>query len=240
MGRCSKRSIAVRRSIREMPAHHWIQQSSAAQRLSIAVAAGLIATSIAWSVVEGVESMLIGWCALAGTNLVLAWMSIARASAEQTRISVQRLDQSNVVVLAIVVCSAIASLFGIALMMMTSHALPFVPRTIRIALGLLAVSLSWILIHTRFAFHYAHRYYGDHRSNGAPVLGFPGAHPPDYLDFVYFSFVVGMTSQVSDVTVNTRSMRRLTLLHGIIAFGFNLVILAMCINTLAAGLTRTD
>ena len=219
-----------------MSAHHWIRRSSASQRLSIAIASGLIATSIAWSVVEGVESMLIGWCVLAGTNLALAWMSIARTSAEQTRISVQRQDQSNSAILAIVVCSAVASLFGIAFMMMTSHELASVARTSRITLGLVAVSLSWLLIHTRFAFHYAHRYYGNHPSNGALVLGFPGAHPPDYLDFMYFSFVVGMTSQVSDVTVNTRRMRRLTLLHGIIAFGFNLVILAMCINTLASGL----
>jgi uncharacterized membrane protein len=61
-------------------------------------------------------------------------------------------------------------------------------------------------------------------------LRFPGQSEPDYLDFVYYSFVVGMTSQVSDVAVVARHMRRITLIHGVLSFVFNIAILAMSIN----------
>ena len=95
--------------------------------------------------------------------------------------------------------------------------------------------LSWLLIHVRFAFHYAHRDLETRpASKGRTALDFPSTPKPDYLDYLYFSFVVGMTSQVSDVTVHTRTMRRLVLWHSLLSFGFNLLILALAVNTLAA------
>ena len=87
-----------------------------------------------------------------------------------------------------------------------------------------------------FAFHYAHRYYaGPHGECAAvPPLHFPGGREPDYSDFAYYSFVVGMTSQVSDVAVTSQPMRRLTMLHGILAFLFNVAVLALAINIFAS------
>lgn len=86
-----------------------------------------------------------------------------------------------------------------------------------------------------YSLHYAHVYYGDSDENKQTDEGleFPGNQKPDYLDFAYFSFVVGMTCQVSDVQVTSQRMRRLTLLHGIISFGFNTIILALLINTVS-------
>ena len=95
------------------------------------------------------------------------------------------------------------------------------------------------MIQTLFAFHYARHYYAKHRRAKGLELGglrFPGEQPPDYLDFAYYAFVVGMTSQVSDVTVTVRSMRRLTLIHGVLSFIFNIAILAMSINIIASGI----
>jgi len=80
--------------------------------------------------------------------------------------------------------------------------------------------------------HYAHEFY---RDGPAPALQFPGGQPPSYGEFLYYAFVVGMTCQVSDVQVTGRAMRRLTLVHGVLAFFFNAGILALAIN-LAAGL----
>jgi uncharacterized membrane protein len=87
-----------------------------------------------------------------------------------------------------------------------------------------------------FAFHYARRYYDPARQEGTESAGlvFPGKREPDYLDFAYYSFVVGMTSQVSDVVVTSRRMRRLTLVHGFLAFVFNIAVLALSINILAS------
>ena len=92
-------------------------------------------------------------------------------------------------------------------------------------------------MHAVFGLRYAHNFYGDSETDAAEHAGgleFPGNAPPDYRDFAYFSYVIGMTCQVSDVEVSSRAMRRLVLLHGVLAFGFNTVILALTINTVSS------
>jgi uncharacterized membrane protein len=103
----------------------------------------------------------------------------------------------------------------------------------RLALAAIMILLSWAFTHTIFAFHYAHEYYSEraHKDGG---LNFPGDEPPDYWDFVYFSFVVGMTSQVSDVAVTSSALRRLVAALGAVSFIFNATLLALTVN-IAAG-----
>jgi uncharacterized membrane protein len=99
------------------------------------------------------------------------------------------------------------------------------------------ILLSWLFAHTAFAVHYTHDFYADLVAKRPVGLLFPGNHgEPDYWDFLYFSFVVGMTCQVSDVQVATRFWRRLVLAHGVMSFLFNTVVLALCINLLAGQL----
>ena len=100
------------------------------------------------------------------------------------------------------------------------------------ALGFGAVVLGWLLIHTIFLFRYAHLYYGDRDRNKQSDRGlnFPGGADPNYLDFAYFSFVIGMTFQVSDVQITDRPIRRLALGHAMISFGYNTAILALVVN----------
>jgi len=94
--------------------------------------------------------------------------------------------------------------------------------------------LSWLFAHTVFAVHYADEYFIDLAENRPPGLNFPSEQDdPDYWDFLYFSFVIGMTAQVSDVQVLTQHWRRLVLAHGILSFLFNTVVLALSINLLA-------
>jgi uncharacterized membrane protein len=105
-------------------------------------------------------------------------------------------------------------------------------------MGLIAVISSWMLVHTVFGLRYAHTYYGDPDGPAGPQphaggLEFPGDRDPDYMDFAYFSFVIGMTFQVSDVQITSRDFRKLVLLHGMLSFGFNTVILALTINTVS-------
>jgi uncharacterized membrane protein len=99
------------------------------------------------------------------------------------------------------------------------------------------VLLSWAFVHSIFAVHYAHEFY--RKGTTASGLEFPGGDAtPDYSDFFYFSFVIGMTFQVSDVQVTNRSIRRAVLAHGIVAFLFNVALLAIIINVAAGAISK--
>ena len=107
-------------------------------------------------------------------------------------------------------------------------------RPAHIVLATLTILLSWAFIHAIFALHYAHEFYDETDGGG---LAFPGGDPaPDYWDFVYFSFVIGMTSQVSDVAVTSRPLRRLVGLHGVVSFIFNVTLLALMVNIAASAI----
>ena len=97
-------------------------------------------------------------------------------------------------------------------------------------LAALTILISWILIHVMFALHYAHEFYGGEDVGRGGGLKFPGDPRPDYWDFVYFSFVIGMTFQVSDVQVTGKHLRRLVVAHGVVAFFFSVAILALAVN----------
>jgi uncharacterized membrane protein len=100
-----------------------------------------------------------------------------------------------------------------------------------------ALLLSWLFMNTLFALHYAHQFYGDDaRRQRRGGLEFPGRDDPDYWDFVYFAIVIGMTFQVSDVQITSRSIRRTVLVHGLVAFAFNVVIIALSVNVVAGRL----
>lgn len=110
-------------------------------------------------------------------------------------------------------------------------------RGIIYAVGLLAVLAGWALIHTMFVFRYAHLFYFDSDDDGSAQRGlsFPGTEEPNDFDFAYFSFVIGMTFQVSDVAIKDSGVRRVALLHALISFGYNTTIVALVIN-LVSGL----
>ena len=164
--------------------------------------------------------------------LCFAWWLIARADAGVTRDHALGQDQSGYVIFLFVVGAACASIVAIGFVVGTISKLAFWPRAWHLALTIDALISSWLVIQTVFAFHYARRYYAIlHRKPSTQgELLFPGGREPDYLDFAYYSFVVGMTSQVSDVAVSSRQMRRLTLIHGVLAFVFNIAVLALSIN----------
>lgn len=104
---------------------------------------------------------------------------------------------------------------------------------LQVALAVCSLVLAWLFMNTMFALHYAHEFYGD---EGAKCAGlkFPGHADPDYWDFVYFAFVIGMTFQVSDVQISARGIRRVALVQGVIAFFFNVVVIALSVNIVAS------
>lgn len=108
-----------------------------------------------------------------------------------------------------------------------------IPYWAGIVLFILTVMLAWLLVHLAFTFRYAHIYYAGEKSHfkqHANGLEFPGDTKPDYFDFAYFSFTIGMTFQVSDVVIKSKAIRRLSLVHALLSFVFNTVIIALTIN----------
>jgi uncharacterized membrane protein len=218
----------------------WIVGLSAPKRLLIAIVVAFLAFLLPQLLgLDGHLRLLVAWIAGSGTYLGFAWATISRADPSMTRIRAQVHDQSGFVIFALVFSAATASFVAIGYLVGDFKAMPIQARVGHLALSISALVLSWLLIQTLFAFHYARWYYS--REAGAALhaphrggLRFPDDRDPDYLDFAYYSFVVGMTSQVSDVCVTTRQMRRLTLIHGVLAFIFNIAILAMSINIIGS------
>ena len=123
-----------------------------------------------------------------------------------------------------------AGLFAVLFVLGMAKGLPRGELLAHLALTIVAVAGSWALLHTTFTFHYARLFYGAEAAGRSGGLQFPGERQPDYLDFAYFSFVIGMTFQVSDVQIASSGIRRLVLLHGVLSFAFNTMILALSVN----------
>jgi uncharacterized membrane protein len=211
------------------PIVHWRAPQLLGMALALAFGAALLLER--WFSTRFV--VLASWDIGALCYLGLGWLVMRRADATLTRLRAQRYDPSGYTLFLLVVIAASASFVAIGFLVGDIKDLSFWPRAERLTLSIAALLLSWLLIHTLFAFHYARLYYflpegGDQHHRG---LRFPDDDSePDYLDFAYYSFVVGMTSQVSDVAVLSRPMRRLTLTHSVLSFIYNIAILAMSIN----------
>ncbi|MEP7181981.1 MAG: DUF1345 domain-containing protein [Betaproteobacteria bacterium] len=216
----------------------WSARLGASQRLLAALAIAFVVyvaqpDSVSWH-----TRLVASWDVGTLVYLVLAWAIIGRADAESTRAHVLAQDTSVYVIFLFVLGAACASVVAIGFVVATIKGLAFWPKAWHLTLTIAALMSSWLVIQTVFGFHYARAYYRDERRHPAQSggLAFPGAADPTYMDFAYYSFVVGMTSQVSDVQAISPVMRRLTLMHSVLAFAFNIAVLALSINTIASAL----
>jgi uncharacterized membrane protein len=140
------------------------------------------------------------------------------------------------ILLGIVVVASAASFTALAFVLQKPGGAPTGSLVGRVLVAVGTLVLSWTMVHAMFAIRYAHYFYGDPDADGTPRggLGFPGKGHPDFWDFMYYAFVVGMTCQVSDVQVKTTVMRRAVLGHGVVSFFFNTVFIAMAVNAAVA------
>ena len=180
---------------------------------------------------------VIGWDIGVLVYLVLILTMAARATPQSMHRRAGLEDTARWAFLALMAGAAWFSMFALlGILHEAKGASGHLPLELTLLAGA-TILLSWIFAHTAFAVHYAHEFYADLGVGRPPGLIFPGGgREPDYWDFLYFSFVVGMTCQVSDVQVAARFWRRLVLVHGIVSFLFNTVVLALCINLLAGQL----
>jgi uncharacterized membrane protein len=212
-------------------------ETTGAQRLTSGLGTGCLVAALPLDTSWQFRGLL-GWSCGVLVYLLLAWWLCMTFDASRTRDRAQAQDEPSVVLLGILLLAALACLVAIVLLMQKSQGLSGLWRAFNVALAVVALGLSWLFIQNVFAFHYAHRYYQEemqHEPDG-PGLVFPGGLDPDYFDFLYYAHVVGMTSQVSDVQVTSREMRRLTLGHSVLSFGFNMLVLALSINVVATAL----
>jgi uncharacterized membrane protein len=210
-------------------AHHRLLISSAVAGLTLAL-------MLCWF--KPAVSLISAWDAFALTSLLLAGLGMAFTDA-RTRVQEAHLQDSSRTTIS--VCMTLASfvgLIGACVLLKAAKSAGEVKATLDVALAALTVVSSWTLVHTMMSLHYAHLFYStDDETDPEPAgsgLDFPEEDHPDFLDFAYFSFVVGMTFQVSDVQVTDQSIRRVVLLHGLLSFAFNTVVVAFSINLAAA------
>jgi uncharacterized membrane protein len=200
-------------------------------RLLISIAFGLAVT---WALVPAdwrtPTRLLAGWDAGVALYLVLMNWVVFHGGVKEIRRRAAIQDEGAFALLILTAAAAIASL--VALIAEVAET-PSGEEWDKLAVGMFTIVLSWLFMHTIYALHYAHEYYGERSDDQIGGLKFPGTQAPDYWDFLYFSLVVAMTCQVSDVAVTSKVIRRVVTIQGVISFFFNLAILALTINMIS-------
>lgn len=198
----------------------------------VAALAGVAVWIVAWRLGWPIPAVLGGDAFFV---IYLAFVAAMRVqmSPDDLRRHASEQDEGILIIILLAVAAIIFSLTAIFALLNQGGQ----PGPWQLVCAIASVPLGWLTLHTIAAFHYAHLYYApaDDRSAGASPgdaggLQFPGDQAPGAWDFLYYSFVVGMTAQVSDVQVLTGNMRRLTLAHGVLSFFYNTVLIALAVN----------
>ena len=201
-------------------------------RLFISLGIGALVTAVLTVFTDWrtATRLLVGWDLYVGLYLALVAHLMSGAEIERIRARAAVEDEGQFAILMLTVVAALASLGAI----FSELGIGTGRRPAHVVLAALTILLSWAFIHTIFALHYAHEFYDEDIGGG---LAFPGGETePDYWDFVYFSFVIGMTSQVSDVGVTHKEIRRTVAAHGVVSFVFNAALLALTVNIAASAI----
>ncbi|HVY98775.1 MAG TPA: DUF1345 domain-containing protein [Dongiaceae bacterium] len=212
-------------------------------RLYLAPAAGIVVYAVlhvaplaAWLPGEALKPAL-AWIATTIAYLIpTIWMMQRHGDQERMRARAAAVDIGLGENIIIATLAGAFSLFAVGIVLEGAKNLAGTERILDLAMGVLTVFLSWTTLHVIYAVHYAHIYYDPTEQKGGKERGglaFPGTKEPDYWDFVYFSFVIGMTCQVSDVQITARHLRHLATAQGIIAFFYNTVVVALAVNIVA-------
>lgn len=206
---------------------------SAVQRLVLCISISiLVLLLLLIKHFEVLTGFLFAWDSFSLSMIIISWIIFFMAPYQKIGLEAKTQDESSSIIFIIVVCSVCISFIGILFLLQNKNA-TLQSKELHTVAAMPGIAFSWILLHTTFTFRYAHLYYTDSLSQNQGQqngLIFPEETKPDYIDFAYFSFVIGMTFQVSDVQITSRTIRRFVLLHSIISFIFNTVIVALTIS----------
>jgi uncharacterized membrane protein len=227
----------MRRMAKSRPRHrrlpYLLRVIRGRPRLFVSAAVGAVVATVLTDRLLATR-LILGWDLGVILYLALSAEVMARSHVGAIRHHAALQDEGQLVILVLTAGAALAS-FGAIIAELGSAKAAGARHAQQVGLAIATILLSWIFTHTIFALHYAHEFYGEHAKHGGG-LTFPGGEEPDYWDFVYFSFVIGMTSQVSDVAISSKVIRRTATAHGVLAFIFNAAILALTINIVASAL----
>jgi uncharacterized membrane protein len=206
-----------------------MRTQTAIQRLFVIVAIGLVAGFVVAFFAPWQLALMTGWDAAAAAYVASVWTIVYHCSPDETSALATTEDNSRVVASVLLLTAAVVSLVGTGLDLVKANQATGAGRVVLTISGVLTVALSWGVVHTVFALRYAHEYY-------TPPIGgidFKSDDRPDYRDFAYVAFTVGMTFQVSDTDIQRRETRRTVLRQALLAYLFGAVILAVVVNVIA-------
>jgi uncharacterized membrane protein len=201
-------------------------------RTFLSIVFGIVACLLLPALLRPVTRMLIGWDVFATFYLVLVYFMMWRSEHRSIKRNAVMQDDGAFLILLVTALGAFASIAAIVFELGGKDR-----GVTQLALATLTIALSWAAVHTAFALHYAHEYYRGAKPGG---LQFPSGEKQDhadYWDFVYFSFVIGMTAQVSDVGITDKTIRRTATVHGIISFVYNTALVALMVNIAASAIS---
>lgn len=212
-------------------------------RFYVSLALGILIFFVFRRNYSAIVSFMLSWSTFAIFNLFFSWIIIFSFHPREVKAFAEEEDSSASFIFLFVVFAAFVSLFAIIFLLQSIPNISKQGLSLHILLSITSVFCSWVLVHTLFTLRYAHLYYEKipdttGRKSAAMGLDFPNEKEPDYLDFAYFSFILGMTFQVSDVEITSRVIRRLALLHGLLSFVYNTVILAFSINIISGLISK--
>ena len=210
-------------------------------RLLVCALLGVVIGLVLPAHMRAATRALIAWNVTVLLYLVAAAHLVAQSDHESVRRHARFQDEGRLVILLLAIGTACASIGAIVLELGPVKNMEGWSKALHLGLTVLTVVDSWMFMHLTFAFHYAHEYYDEcdlHPERKSDIRGglcFPGDDAPSYVDFLYYSFVIGLASQTADVATTSRPMRMLTALHGTLAFFYNLAIIGLTVN-IASGL----
>lgn len=216
-----------------MKSTHWSQHwhyISASHRLLLITVVGIASFFMLSSIPSIMVRIAISWI-IASTLYVLSTFLMMHFSTQENIAHLsEKEDDGAIFILLITLLGSVTSLVVIVMIMTDIKSLMISDTAKEIGLVLLTYISSWFLIHTAFTLHYAHVYYQDYEKTKEPPLIFPSTLKPNYIDFFYFSMVLGMTCQTADVNIASTRMRYLAMIQGLTAFVFNTTLLVLTIN----------
>ena len=207
------------------------QRAASTPRTFFAIAVGILAYALLPASLRQVTRALLGWDICIAVYLLLVLIMVVRSGLAHIKRNAALQDDGRFVILMVAALGAFASIAAIVFELGARHGVA------GLTLATLTITLSWATVHTAFALHYAHDYYRGAKPGG---LQFPSGETEDhadYWDFVYFSFVIGMTAQVSDVGITDKIIRRTATVHGIISFVYNTALVALTVNIAASAIS---
>lgn len=200
------------------------------KKFLVAVLAGVVAGIVMVMLGYQKYALLGGWDIAMAVYIIWVFCTIWGMNSTKTKTHAVREDPGRAVTDVLLLIASVASLIAVLALLLHASQATGVQKVIDIGLGLSSIVVSWVLVHTTYALNYARLFY--HKEGGA--VDFNEKELPQYSDFLYLSFTLGMTYQVSDTDLMTKQIRATALKHALLSFLFGTVIIATTINTLAS------